>query len=107
MSDHVVVTFRLAYKYKCTHVDGLISDLNELDMLSAVQLATSVDDAWSEWFRLFSEAIDNTVPKYVVKDSCGPAWVDKELRQLQADKLKKHRRAKLTNNTEDWLGKLS
>ena len=35
-----------------------------------------------------------------LKDSSGPAWVDKELRQLQADKLKKHRRPKLTNNTE-------
>ena len=101
MSDHVVVTFsihdkvksstvnkRLPYKYKCTDVDGLISDLNEFDMLSVVQLAISVDDAWSEWFRLFSEAINNNVPKYVVKDSWGPAWVDKELRQLQADKLK-------------------
>ena len=98
MSDHVIVTFSIhdsvksstvAYKYKCTDVDGLISDLNEFDILSAVQLATSVDDAWWEWFRLFSEAIDNNVPKYVVKDSWGPAWVDQELRQLQADKLKK------------------
>ena len=33
-------------------------------MLSSVQLATSVDDAWSEWFRRFIKAIDNTVPKY-------------------------------------------
>ena len=69
-------------------------------MLSSVQLATSVE--WSEWFRLCSEAIDNYVPKYVVKDSSGAAWVDKELRQLQADILKKHRRAKPTDNTEDW-----
>ena len=40
-------------------------------MSSAVQqlVATSVDDAWSEWFRLLSEAIYNNVPKYVVKDS--------------------------------------
>ena len=40
----------------------------EYDMLSAVPLATSVDDAWSEWFRFFSEAISNNDPRYVVKE---------------------------------------
>ena len=74
-------------------------------MLSAVQLATSVDDAWWEWFRLFSEAIDNNVPKYVVKDSWGLAWVNKELgsiKEASSGQIKYHHRAKLTNNTADW-----
>ena len=116
MSDHVVLSFsiyerfkyrrdtsRLMYSYKHTNVNGLIDDLTNSKLLSTVQLANSVDDAWSEWLHLVNDAIDKNVPKRIVKNNSGPAWVDSELRQLQKEKLKAHRKAKRTGGSEDWL----
>ena len=86
------------YSYKHTNVNGLIDDLTNSKLLSTVQLANSVDDAWSEWLHLVNDAIDTNVPKRIVKNNSGPAWVDSELCKLQPDKLKGHRKAKRTGN---------
>ena len=116
MSDHVVLSFsiyerfkyrrdtsRLMYSYKHTNVNGLIDDLTNSKLLPTVQLANSIDDTWSEWLHLVNDAIDKNVPKRIVKNNSGPAWVDSELRQLQKEKLKVHRKAKRTGGSEDWL----
>ena len=90
------------YCYKHTNVNGLIDNLINFNLLSTVQLANSVDDAWSEWLRLINDVIDKNVPKRIVKYNSGPAWVDSELRQLQTEKLRVHRKAKRTGGSEDW-----
>ena len=115
MSDHVVLSFsiyemfkytrdtaRLMYSYKHTNVNGLIADLIYSKLLSTVLLANSVDDAWSKWLHLVNDAIDNNLPQRIVKNDSGPAWVDSELRQLQTEKLKAHRKAERTGGSEDW-----
>ena len=88
------------YSYKHTNVNGLIDDLTNFKLLSTVQLANSVYDACSEWLHLVNDAIDKNVPKRIVTNNSG---VDNELRQLQTEKLKAHRKAKRTGGSEDWL----
>ena len=43
-----------------------------------LQLANSVNDAWSEWLRLGNDAIDKNIR--ILKNNSGPAWVDSESR---------------------------
>ena len=114
-SDHKVLDFVIkcetirvkikrqwVYNYKAMDVNSVKSKLNDADLCSVINNASSVNDSWIQWSETVKAIIDEYVPKVQLNDTHEVAWFDKDVRHLRNKKATAWRKAKRLNRLQDW-----
>lgn len=65
-------------------------------------LNDNIDASLTNWCDLFLSAINDNIPRIVLRNSRGHPWIDKELLSLIKKKNKQTKKAHRTSDQDDW-----
>ena len=94
-SDHIVLYFdmfldppkkrgckREVYNYKKADLDNFNRLLIEYDLFNVFDNVYNVDDMWNAWRLNVMNALNECIPKIVIKNTHNPPWFDDEMRHM-------------------------
>ena len=96
---------RSVWLYNSTDWAAFCDALVELDLISVVSWATSIDDAWSKWKNCFLQTATIHVPHKMVKNTrAGKNWFNRNIKRLIRQRDTAYRQWK-TNPTSHTAAK--
>ena len=115
-TDHFMIEFQIQhkptekkkekrwlYKFKEADYNELNFRIEELDLESKMKVhGNNIDLAWDTWLFNIQSLINNYIPRCEIKHRSSP-WIDGECLHLIHLKKEAWKKAKRTNNDQDWI----
>ena len=117
MSDHYAVTaevnmrakpnpkrMRTVYLYKRANWDKIKNDLNQFQQAFMVSspYVNTVNDNWEALKSAIKDTVRTNIPSKSLRGKTNLPWINKKLKRAIRKKKRLYKKAKRTNDNEDW-----